>query len=39
MGGGGMELSNRAERQTKFAVSPGEEERWLMGGGRLTLLS
>lgn len=34
--GGG--LSDRAERQTKFAVSPEEEEKWLMGGGRLTLL-
>lgn len=35
---GGVELSDRAERQTKFAVSPEEEEKWLMGGGRIPLL-
>lgn len=35
---GGMELSDRAEKQTKFAVSSEEEEKWLTGGGRITLL-
>lgn len=32
-GGGGIKLSVRAERQTKFAMSPEEEEKWLVGGG------
>lgn len=37
-GGGAMELSVGAERQKKFAMSPEEEEKWIVGGGKITLL-